>query len=92
MIEDEIKKLALDAGADLVGICTADSLKDKDFSDANFVLPGAQSIISIAIGMNDENVRKFLSKEDRKALSFEEGEMTKKLKHILIKIYLALPS
>jgi len=26
MIEDEIKKLALEAGADLVGICSADSI------------------------------------------------------------------
>jgi len=26
MIEDEIKKLALEAGADLVGICSADAV------------------------------------------------------------------
>ena len=90
MIEDEIKKIALDAGADLVGICSADSIKDKDFSDPNFLLPGAQSVISIAIGFDDEKVRKFISKEDRMPLSIEEGEITKALKRVgeKIKIFL----
>ncbi len=55
-LEDQIKQLALDEGAALVGVCSADSLKDNDFSDANFMLPGAQSIVSIAIKMNDEIV------------------------------------
>ncbi len=89
-MEDEIKKIALDAGADLVGICSADSIKDKDFSDPNFLLPGAQSIISIAIGFDDEKVRKFISKEDRMPLSIEEGEVTKSLKRVgeKIKIFL----
>jgi epoxyqueuosine reductase QueG len=85
-LEEQIKKLALDKGADLVGICSADIIKDKDFSDANYLLPGAQSVISIAIAMDDELVRKFLSKEDRKGLSFEEGEITKSLKRISEKI------
>ena len=39
MIENEIKKLALEAGADLVGICYADSIKDKDFSTRTFYYP-----------------------------------------------------
>jgi epoxyqueuosine reductase QueG len=90
MIEDEIKKLAIDAGADLVGICSADSIKDKDFSDPNFLLPGAQSVISIAIGFDDEKVRKFISKEDRMPLSIEEGEITKALKRVAEKIKIFL--
>ena len=89
-MEDEIKRIALDAGADLVGICSANSIKDKDFSDPNFLLPGAQSVISIAIGFDDEKVRKFISKEDRMPLSIEEGEVTKSLKRVgeKIKIFL----
>ena len=60
-LEDQIKKLALDEGAALVGICSAEIIKDKDISDANF-LPGAQSIVSIAIDMKYEIVKKYLSK------------------------------
>ena len=67
-IEEEIKKIALDGGASLVGICSADSINDKDFSDPNYLLPGAQSVVSIAVKMDDEIVRKYLSKEDYLAL------------------------
>jgi len=88
MIEDEIKKLALEAGADLVGICSADSIKDKDFSDPNFLLPGAQSVISIAIKFSDDAVKKYLSKEEHKPLLLEEGLITKRLKKIAEKIKL----
>lgn len=90
MIEDEIKKLALEAGADLVGICSADSIKDKEFSDPNYLLPGAQSVVSIAVKFDDEKVRKYLSKEEYKPLLLEEGFITKKLKTIAetIKKYL----
>jgi hypothetical protein len=37
-LEEQIKKLALDDGASLVGICSAESIKDKEFSDANYLL------------------------------------------------------
>ena len=85
-LEDQIKKLALDEGVALVGVCSADSLKDNDFSDANFMLPGAQSIVSIAINMNDDIVKKYLSKEDYLGLCHEEGHMTKDLLRIGDKI------
>lgn len=90
MIEDEIKKLALEAGADLVGICSANSIKDKEFSDPNYLLPGAQSVVSIAAKFDDEKVRKYLSKEEYLPLCHEEGYTTKKLKQIAekIKVYL----
>ena len=58
-IEEQIKKLALDEGADLVGICLADNIKNKEFSDPNFLLPGAKSVISIAIGFDNEIVKNF---------------------------------
>jgi len=90
MIEDEIKELALEAGADLVGICSANSIKDKDFSDPNYLLPGAQSVVGIAVKFDDEKVRKYLSKEEYLPLCYEEGDTTKKLKKIgeKIKVFL----
>ncbi|MBY8986779.1 MAG: epoxyqueuosine reductase [Candidatus Lokiarchaeota archaeon] len=86
MIEHEIKKLALVTGADLVGICSANSIKDKEFSDPNYLLPGAQSVISIAVKFDDEKVRKYLSKEEYLPLCHEEGHATKKLKKVAEKI------
>lgn len=86
MIEQDIKKLALEAGANLVGICSANSIKDKDFSDPNYLLPGAQSVISIAVKLDDEKVRQYLSKEEYLPLCHEEGYATKKLKNIAEKI------
>jgi len=85
-LEEQVKKLALDEGVALVGICTADSIKEKDFSDASFMLPGAQSIVSIAIAMDDEIVKKYLSKEEYLPLCYEEGHITKDLLKIGDKI------
>ncbi|MHA1883486.1 MAG: hypothetical protein ACXAAI_03050 [Promethearchaeota archaeon] len=81
-LEEQIKKLALDDGASLVGICSAESIKDKEFSDANYLLPGAKSVISIAIKFDDKIVNKYLSKEDYLALCHEEGYVTKDLLRI----------
>jgi epoxyqueuosine reductase QueG len=83
-LEDQIKKIALDEGAALVGICSAENI--KDFSEANFLLPGAQSIVSIAIDMNDEIVKKYLSKEDYLGLCHEMGHVYKDLCRIGDKI------
>ena len=84
--EEQIKKLALDEGADLIGICSADSIQDKEFSDAKYLLPGAKSIISIAIGFDDEIVIKYLSKQEYLPLCYEEGIVTKNLLRIGEKI------
>lgn len=85
-LEDQIKSLAREEGAVLVGICSAESIKDKDFSDPDFLLPGAQSVVSIAVKMDDKTVKKYLSKEDYLALCHEEGHITRKLKKIGEKI------
>ncbi|NVM18638.1 MAG: epoxyqueuosine reductase [Candidatus Lokiarchaeota archaeon] len=89
-LEDQIKKLALEEGAALVGICSAESIKDKEFSDPNYLLSGAKSVISIAINFDDEKVRKYLSKEEYLPLCYEEGYTTKNLKKIAEKIKLFL--
>ncbi|TFG00480.1 MAG: epoxyqueuosine reductase [Promethearchaeota archaeon] len=85
-IEEQIKSLARAEGAALVGICSADSIKDKEFSDSNYLLPGAKSVISIGVNMDDEIVRKYLSKEDYLSLCEEEGHLTKDLLRIGEKI------
>ncbi|GAH34080.1 unnamed protein product, partial [marine sediment metagenome] len=89
-IEEQLKKLALSEGAVLVGICSAESIKDKEFSNPNYLLPGAKSVISIAINFDDEVVEKYLSKEDQMALCLEEGITTKNLKRIAEKIKIFL--
>jgi epoxyqueuosine reductase len=90
LLEDQIKNLAINEGANLVGICSADSIKEKDFSDPNYLLPGAKSVISIAKSFDNEIVRKYLSKEDYLPLCHEEGYITKDLLRIgdKIKIFL----
>ena len=85
-LEDQIKNLAREQGAVLVGICSAESIKDKEFSDPNYLFPGAESVISIAINFDDEKVRKYLSKEEYLPLCHEEGYTTKNLKRIAEKI------
>jgi len=85
-IEDQIKQLAKDEGAVLVGICAADSIKDKVYSDPTYLLPEAQSVISIAVNYSNDAVKKYISKEERDSLNIEEGKHTKKLKAIGEKI------
>ncbi len=89
-IEDKIKKIAKDEGAVLVGICSAESIKNKKFSDPTYLLPEAQSVISIAINFKDEVVKKYISKEDQHSFNLEEGLIARKLKEIgeKIKVFL----
>ena len=76
-LEDQIKQLAKEEGAALVGICSADSLKDKEISDPNFLLPGAQSVISIAIPFSDKAAKNYLGKIERDTLNIEDDQITK---------------
>jgi epoxyqueuosine reductase QueG len=84
-LEDKIEDLALSHGANLVGICSATSLEDKDFSDPHYLLPDAKSVITYAIKFDDEIVMNYLLKrnyDDYLKLCHEEGEVTKQLKKI----------
>ncbi|MFX1337368.1 MAG: hypothetical protein ACFFDK_02020 [Promethearchaeota archaeon] len=89
-LEEQVKKIASDEGAVLVGICSADSIKDKKFSDPNFLLPGAQSVISIALNQEEESIKKYLAKEDRDSFCLKSDYINKKLYAIgeKIKIFL----
>jgi len=85
-LEEEIKALAIENGAVLVGICSAAPLSNKLFSDANYLLKGTQSIISMAINQDEESIRKYLSKEDRASFCIKADEITQKLHAIGEKI------
>jgi epoxyqueuosine reductase len=85
-LEDEIKQLAKEEGAVLVGICSADSIKDKEFSDASFLLPEAQSVISIALAFSEKAVKNYLAKIERDSFNIEDDQLTKGLRRIGEKI------
>jgi len=89
-LEEQIKKKASDEGAILVGICSADGIKDKKFSDPNYLLPGAQSVISIALSQDEESIKKYLAKEDRDSFCLKSDYINKKLYAIgeKVKIFL----
>jgi len=81
-LEAQIKQLAKDEGAVLVGICSAESINDKEFSDASFLLPEAQSVISIALAYSEKAAKNFLAKIESETLNLEEGQMTIDLRRI----------
>jgi epoxyqueuosine reductase QueG len=89
-LEERVKKIATDEGAVLVGICSADSIKDKKFSDPNYLLSGARSVISIALKQDEESIKKYLAKEDRDSFCLKSDYINKKLYAIgdKIKTYL----
>ncbi|MGV9198902.1 MAG: hypothetical protein ACOC4M_08680 [Promethearchaeia archaeon] len=92
-LESQIKKLALAEGATLVGICSADSLKDKESSDPTYLIPSAKSVVSMAIKFDGEIVKNYLAKRDYQHyldLCHEEGIITKQLKKIAEKIKIFL--
>ncbi|MHA1256052.1 MAG: hypothetical protein ACTSPS_10695 [Promethearchaeota archaeon] len=89
-LEDQIKHLALEEGAVLVGICSADSIKEKEASDPNYLLQGAQSVVSIGLNLDDEKIKIYLSKTERDPFVEHQDDVYKKLKEIggKIKIFL----
>jgi len=75
--ERGLKSLAIDLGADLVGIATAETLADAPPSaDPRYLLPSARSVISFALSLDRKSVEEFISKqrwrphcENRKAIA-----------------------
>jgi len=76
-VETRLKSLALDLGADLVGIASWDRLADGPPSaDPRYLLPSANSVISFALSLDRNIVQDFISKkswrphcENRKAIA-----------------------
>ncbi len=62
--ETRLKSLALNLGADLVGVTTRDLLAEGPPSaDPRYLLPSANSVISFALSLDREIVQDFISKK-----------------------------
>lgn len=76
-IEKRIKSLAMNLGANLVGITTTEALADGPPSaDPRYLLPSVNSVISFALSLDKDIVQDFISKiswrphcENRKAIA-----------------------
>ena len=65
-LKEQVKKIALDMGADLVGVGNQERLKDAPPSaDMSFSLPGAQSCIIWAYGDPIDAIEDYFAKKDR---------------------------
>lgn len=85
-MEKKIKELAIEAGAKAVGISSSDRLGDLPSMDPNYMLPGARSIISVMVPLDDVIIRRYLAKEDRESLQLHEAEVYRKLYSISKKL------
>lgn len=84
-MEEQIKQIAKDAGADLVGITSKDRLMGNTCSDPTYYLPTAESVIGFAVSLDEETVREFLGKTSvmaQEKMSHLEGETYNKLEDI----------
>jgi epoxyqueuosine reductase len=84
-LEDQIKQIARDAGADLVGITIKDYLSGNQCADPTYYLPTAESVIGFAVALDKEIVREFLGKKNGEAqvkMSRLEGETYHKIERI----------
>jgi len=84
-LEEQIKQIAKETGADLVGITSKDQLLSNACSDPTYYLPTAESVIGFAVALDEATVRAFLAKEDLSAqanMSRLEGETYHKLEDI----------
>ncbi len=71
-LKSEVKQLALDAGAKLVGIGNQERLKDAPPSgDMSYLLPRAQSCIIWAFPYSFKALRAYFSKKERMSLAKE---------------------
>lgn len=80
-MEQEIEALAKEAGVDIVGFTDKERLADAPPSgDLTYSLPSAESAIALAVGMDHDAVRKYLSKDDLWDLNHDHRDTYRKLK------------
>ena len=64
-VEKGLKSLAVDLGADLVGVTTRERLADGPPSaDPRYLLPTANSVISFALALDRDTAKRFISKKE----------------------------
>jgi len=77
-----LQKTALDEGAALVGVASADRLTGKPSMDPNYLMPGAKSIISFSVPLDRSIIQRYLGKKDQDAMQHHETGVYRKLFHI----------
>ena len=79
-LEEQLKNIAREQGAALVGIASRKRLADAPPSgDSGYLLPSARSIISFAIPFDHIKLRDFFSKKDWLSWNFDKKENTQNL-------------
>jgi len=79
-LEEQIKNIAREQGAALVGIASHKRFADAPPSgDSSYLLPSARSIISFAIPFDRMKLRDFFSKKDWLSWNFDKKENTQNL-------------
>ena len=84
-LEDNIKEVAKNAGAALIGITAKDRLLDNKCSNPMYYLSSAESVVGFAVPLDKETIRNFLGKTDfssQKEQSMMEGRLYHKLEDI----------
>jgi epoxyqueuosine reductase len=79
-LEKHLKSIALECGANLVGIASRDRLLGCPPSgNPNYLLPSTKSIISFAVKLDKKTIRDFISKRDWLAHCEERKELARSL-------------
>jgi len=78
-LELEIKRAATIEGVSDIGVAGVDRLTTKPSMNAEYLLPGAKSIISLMLPLEDKIIRDYLSKRDRSTFQHHETATYKKL-------------
>lgn len=80
LLEKQIKTIAKEHGAALVGLASGERLADAPPSgDPGYLLPSVQSIISFAIPYDQEALREFFSKTGWRSFNLDKKENTRLL-------------
>jgi epoxyqueuosine reductase QueG len=76
-LENQIKTIARENGAALVGLASRERLSDAPPSgDPGYLLPIAQSVISFAIPYDRKALREFFSKTNWRSFNLDKKENT----------------
>ena len=61
-LEDQIKEVAKNSGVDLVGVAGPGRFNGPPSIDPTYILRGAKSVVSVAVGFNTPAIYDFLGK------------------------------